>query len=84
MVFWVACNELNNLKLLIARGKIVDANQEMMALGLCNIFGSFFGSFPVNAMFTIAAVGNASGIKTQFAGIYTSIIMNFTKSNKTK
>ncbi|XP_019869624.1 sodium-independent sulfate anion transporter isoform X2 [Aethina tumida] len=58
-----------------ARGKIVDANQEMMALGLCNIFGSFFGSFPVNAMFTIAAVGNASGIKTQFAGIYTSAMV---------
>ncbi|XP_049820326.1 sodium-independent sulfate anion transporter-like isoform X2 [Aethina tumida] len=63
-----------------AQGKIVDASQEMTAVGLCNIFGSFFGSFPVNASFTRAAVSSASGVKTPLAGIYTGtmVILAFT------
>lgn len=55
----------------------MDASQEMTAVGLCNIFGSFFGSFPVNASFTRAAVSSASGVKTPLAGIYTGkMILN--------
>lgn len=56
----------------LASGKVVDASQEMAALGICNIIGSFFGSFPVNASFSRAAVSNASGIRTPLGGVYTS------------
>lgn len=51
---------------------MVDASQEMAAVGMCNIVGSFFNSFPVNASFSRAAVSNASGIRTPLGGIYTS------------
>jgi sodium-independent sulfate anion transporter 11 len=33
-----------------SKGKIVDATQEMIALGLCNIFGSFAQSIPVTGL----------------------------------
>lgn len=60
--------------LFVAHGKVVDASQEMAAVGMCNIIGAFFGSFPVNASFSRAAVSNASGIRTPLGGIYTSKI----------
>ncbi|KAF7278204.1 hypothetical protein GWI33_008698 [Rhynchophorus ferrugineus] len=58
-----------------ARGKVLDASQEMIAVGLCNIFGSFFGSYPVNASFSRAAVSSASGVKTPLSGVYTGIMV---------
>ncbi|CAG9767314.1 unnamed protein product [Ceutorhynchus assimilis] len=63
-----------------ARGKVLDASQEMIAVGLCNIAGSFFGSYPVNASFSRAAVSSASGVRTPLSGIYTGlmVIMAFT------
>lgn len=61
----------------LAHGKVVDATQEMLAVGLCNVVGSFVSSIPVNASFSRAAVGNASGAKTPFASVYTSIFIYF-------
>ncbi|XP_066250806.1 sodium-independent sulfate anion transporter-like isoform X1 [Euwallacea similis] len=63
-----------------AREKVVDASQEMIAVGFCNIVGSFFGSYPVNASFSRAAISSASGVRTPISGIYTGImvIMAFT------
>ncbi|XP_018330827.1 sodium-independent sulfate anion transporter [Agrilus planipennis] len=58
-----------------AQGKVVDATQEMLAVGFCSLFGSFLSSMPVNASFSRAAVSNASGTRTPFAGIYTSIMV---------
>lgn len=56
-------------------GKMLDATQEMLALGLCNIFGSFFSSMPTCGAFTRSAVSQASGVKTPFAGLYTGLII---------
>lgn len=58
-----------------ATGKIVDATQEMITLGLCNIFGSFVQSMPTCGAFTRSAVANASGIRTPMAGIYAGTII---------
>ncbi|XP_070507122.1 sodium-independent sulfate anion transporter isoform X2 [Chironomus tepperi] len=55
-------------------GKIVDATQEMIALGMCNVLGSFFKSIPTCGAFTRSAVSNASGVQTPFAGIYSAIM----------
>lgn len=57
--------------IILAHGKVVDATQEMIAVGMCNIAGSFFKSYPVTASFSRGAVGAASGIRTPLAGIYT-------------
>ncbi|KAG5888756.1 hypothetical protein JTB14_021502 [Gonioctena quinquepunctata] len=55
-----------------AHGKPVDASQEMIAVGMCNLVGSMFCSYPVNGSFSRAAVGAASGIRTPLAGVYTA------------
>ncbi|KAF2879074.1 hypothetical protein ILUMI_27083 [Ignelater luminosus] len=58
-----------------ASGRVVDATQEMITLGLCNIFGSFVQSMPTCGAFTRSAVANASGIRTPMAGIYAGTII---------
>ncbi|XP_067006361.2 sodium-independent sulfate anion transporter [Anabrus simplex] len=56
-------------------GMVVDATQEMIALGVCNILGSFLRSMPVNGSFSCSAVNNASGVRTQLGAMYTGIIV---------
>ncbi|XP_011265430.1 sodium-independent sulfate anion transporter [Camponotus floridanus] len=58
-----------------SRGMPLDATQEMLTLGLCNIIGSFFHSIPVTGSFSRSAVLNASGIKTPLGSIYTGILV---------
>ncbi|KAJ0177281.1 hypothetical protein K1T71_007290 [Dendrolimus kikuchii] len=61
-----------------ARGRTLDATQEIVALGACNLVGAFFRSFPVNGSFTRSAVSDASGVRTPAAGFYTGIIVLLT------
>lgn len=42
----------------------------MLALGLCNLIGSFFKSSPTCGAFTRSAVSQASGVRTPLAGVY--------------
>ena len=58
-----------------AGGKPVDASQEMIALGLCNIFGSFVQSMPTTGSFSRTAVNSSSGVKTSFGGVYTGLVV---------
>ncbi|EFN76472.1 Sodium-independent sulfate anion transporter [Harpegnathos saltator] len=53
-----------------AKGANVNATQEMLTLGLCNIIGSFVSSMPTAGAFTRSAVSSASGIQTSMAGLY--------------
>ncbi|CAK9818488.1 Sodium-independent sulfate anion transporter [Anthophora plagiata] len=55
-------------------GSSVNATQEMLTLGLCNILGSFVSSMPTAGAFTRSAVISASGVRTPMAGIYVGII----------
>lgn len=55
-------------------GKL-DASQEMLTLGLCNLAGSFFSAMPTCGAFTRSAVSQASGVRTPMAGIYTGLIV---------
>nr|XP_018913369.1 PREDICTED: sodium-independent sulfate anion transporter-like [Bemisia tabaci] len=68
---------LENISLakVFSEGKTIDATQEMLALGLCNIASSFAGSMPVSGALSRGAVNNASGVKTTFGGIYTGLIV---------
>ena len=59
---------MNNL--LTAIDASVNATQEMLTLGLCNIVGSFASSMPTAGAFTRSAVSSASGIQTPMAGLY--------------
>ncbi|XP_037025075.1 sodium-independent sulfate anion transporter-like isoform X1 [Bradysia coprophila] len=52
----------------------LDATQEMLTLGICNVIGSFVGSMPTCGAITRTAISQASGVRTPLAGIYTSIM----------
>ncbi|XP_053667788.1 sodium-independent sulfate anion transporter-like [Anopheles marshallii] len=58
-----------------SKGKPIDATQEMIALGISNIAGSFVSSMPVTGSFTRSAVNNNSGVRTQFGGIITGAVV---------
>jgi solute carrier family 26 (sodium-independent sulfate anion transporter), member 11 len=53
----------------------------MIALGLSNILGSMFQSFPNTGSFTRTAVNNASGVRTPIGGFYTGIFSFDVKIN---
>jgi sodium-independent sulfate anion transporter 11 len=52
--------------LVAAKGKPVDSSQEMIALGLSNILGSFVGSMPVTASFRQDEIVAATLLKVVF------------------
>ncbi|XP_020300712.1 sodium-independent sulfate anion transporter-like [Pseudomyrmex gracilis] len=58
-----------------SQGLALDATQEMLTLGLCNVIGSFFHSMPVTGSFSRSAVNNASGVRTPLGGIYTGTLV---------
>ncbi|XP_050094860.1 sodium-independent sulfate anion transporter-like [Anopheles aquasalis] len=58
-----------------SKGKSIDATQEMIALGLCNIAGSFVSSMPVTGSFTRSAVNNNSGVRTPLGGVITGVLV---------
>ena len=56
----------------------VNPSQELLALGLANIGGSFFQSFPTMGGFARSAVNDQSGAKTPMAGVISAIIVMLT------
>lgn len=58
-----------------SKGKTVDASQEMVALGICNIGASFFSSMPITGSFTRTAVNSASGVMTPLGGLFTGALV---------
>lgn len=56
-----------------AKGKSVDATQELIALGCCNILGSFISSMSVTGSFTRTALNHASGVRTTLGGVFTGV-----------
>jgi sodium-independent sulfate anion transporter 11 len=71
------------LKSDIAKGKRVDASQEMIAIGMSNIMGSFASSFPVTGSFSRTSVNAASGVRTPFGGLYAGILMIYNEGKYT-
>ena len=59
-------------------GYEVDANRELVGLGLANVFGSFAGSYPVTGGFSRTAVNASSGARTGLAGIITAVFIGLT------
>ena len=61
-----------------AKNHKIVPNQELIALGASNMFGSFFQSFPATAGFSRSAVNYDSGAKTPLAGIISAVIVILT------
>lgn len=55
-------------------GKL-DASQEMIALGMSNILGSFVGAFPATGSFSRSAVNHNSGVRTPLGGVLTGLLV---------
>ncbi|HHO55272.1 MAG TPA: sulfate permease, partial [Trueperaceae bacterium] len=53
----------------------LDANKELIGLGLANIFGAFFQAFPVAGGFGRSAVNYQAGAKTQLAALITAVLI---------
>lgn len=53
----------------------LDNNQEMIGLGLANIVGSMFGSYPTTGGFGRSAVNDQSGANTNVAAIISALLM---------
>jgi len=56
----------------------IDANQELIGLGLGNVVGSFFGSFPTTGGFSRSAVNDQAGAKTNMAAIISAALIALT------
>ncbi|XP_070818713.1 sulfate transporter [Chaetodon trifascialis] len=56
-------------------GYTVDANQEMYAIGFCNILPSFFRCFTTSAALTKTLVKESTGCQTQISGLVTALVL---------
>ncbi|CAD0196512.1 unnamed protein product [Chrysodeixis includens] len=69
MVPFVAILETVAIAKAFAAGGRIDATQELIAVGLCNIIGSFGQSMPITGSFTRTALNHVSGVKTPAGGV---------------
>nr|XP_054599963.1 sodium-independent sulfate anion transporter [Nothobranchius furzeri]XP_054599964.1 sodium-independent sulfate anion transporter [Nothobranchius furzeri]XP_054599965.1 sodium-independent sulfate anion transporter [Nothobranchius furzeri]XP_054599966.1 sodium-independent sulfate anion transporter [Nothobranchius furzeri] len=53
----------------------IDTNQELLAIGVTNVMGSFVSAYPVTGSFGRTAVNSQTGVCTPAGGIVTSVIV---------
>ncbi|CAG5929043.1 unnamed protein product [Menidia menidia] len=53
----------------------IDANQELLAIGVTNVMGSFVSAYPVTGSFGRTAVNSQTGVCTPAGGLITSAIV---------
>uniref|UniRef100_A0AAY4EED6 Sodium-independent sulfate anion transporter n=1 Tax=Denticeps clupeoides TaxID=299321 RepID=A0AAY4EED6_9TELE len=56
-------------------GYRIDTNQELFAIGLTNIMGSFVSAYPVTGSFGRTAVNSQTGVCTPAGGVVTGVIV---------
>ncbi|XP_076877959.1 sulfate transporter [Brachyhypopomus gauderio] len=56
-------------------GYVVDPNQEMYAIGFCNIVPSFFRCFVTSAALTKTLVKESTGCQTQMSSLVTALVL---------
>ncbi|GAA5823562.1 hypothetical protein JCM11251_000681 [Rhodosporidiobolus azoricus] len=53
----------------------IDPNQELVAMGVNNVFSSFFGAYPSTGSFSRSAIKSKAGVRTPLAGWITGIVV---------
>ncbi|KAJ2254338.1 hypothetical protein GGI13_002217 [Coemansia sp. RSA 455] len=53
----------------------INPNQELIAIGITNIFGPFFGAYPATGSFSRTAIKSKAGVRTPLAGVITACIV---------
>jgi SulP family sulfate permease len=56
----------------------VKANRELIALGLSNMIGSLFSTFPVSGGFSRTAVNDQAGARTNMSSIFSALLIGLT------
>ena len=56
----------------------VDANRELVGLGLANVVGAFFSAYPTTGGFSRTAVNDDAGAKTNLAAIFSAGVIALT------
>ncbi len=56
----------------------LDANQELLGLGIANIGGALFSSFPTTGGFSRTAVNDQAGAKTTMASVFSALLIVLT------
>ncbi|XP_022089340.1 sodium-independent sulfate anion transporter-like [Acanthaster planci] len=56
-------------------GYRVESNQELIALGFCNLAGSFVSSFPTTGSFSRSAINSQSSVASPLGGIITGSLV---------
>lgn len=54
---------------------VINPSQEMVAIGVTNILGSFLGGYPVTGSFSRTAIKSKAGVRTPFAGVITAVVV---------
>jgi sodium-independent sulfate anion transporter 11 len=53
----------------------INPNQELIAIGITNIFGPFFGAYPATGSFSRTAIKSKAGVRTPLAGVFSGILI---------
>jgi len=53
----------------------INPSQELIAIGITNIFGPFFGAYPATGSFSRTAIKSKAGVRTPLAGLITAIVV---------
>lgn len=56
----------------------LDPNQELVALGMSNIVGSVFNSYPATASFSRSVINEDAGAQTPMSGVVTAVLIGLT------
>ncbi|KAJ2716455.1 hypothetical protein H4R19_000639 [Coemansia spiralis] len=56
-------------------GYTINPNQELIAIGVTNIIGPFFGAYPATGSFSRTAIKSKAGVRTPLAGVITGAIV---------
>ena len=56
----------------------IDANKELLGLGMAKVAGAFFGAYPNTGSFTRSAVNDEAGASSGLASIFTGLIILLT------
>lgn len=56
----------------------IDANRELVGLGLANVVGGLFRGYPVTGGFSRSAVNDQAGARTPLAGLITAVLIGLT------
>ncbi|KAF8342606.1 sulfate permease [Cantharellus anzutake] len=53
----------------------ISPSQELIAIGVTNLFGPFFGAYPATGSFSRTAIKSKSGVRTPLAGVITALVV---------